>query len=76
MKNSIFSITAIFLLSFVFIPDTKIKPAEEEKSKVKEPVDYINPNIGGIGHLLVATDPVVQLPEGSVKLSSNPWPEI
>lgn len=42
----------------------------------KTPIDYVNPNIGGIGHLLVATDPVVQLPLGSVRLASNPWPEI
>lgn len=42
----------------------------------KTPLDYVNPNIGGIGHLLVATDPMVQLPGGMVKLCSNPWPEI
>ncbi len=36
----------------------------------------MNPYIVGIGHLLVATDPIVQLPQGIVKLSSNPWPEI
>ncbi len=36
----------------------------------------MNPNIGGIGHLLVATDPVVQLPHGFIRLCSNPWPEI
>ncbi len=42
----------------------------------KTPLDYVNPHIGGIGHLLVATDPIVQLPQGLVKLSSNPWPEI
>src|ERR1035437_5388668 len=46
------------------------------KAGEKTPVDYVNPNIGGIGHLLVATDPIVQVPEGLVKLSSNPWPEI
>jgi putative alpha-1,2-mannosidase len=46
------------------------------QTKKKTPLDYVNPNIGGIGHLLVATDPIVQLPQGSVKLSSNPWPEI
>ena len=39
------------------------------QTKKKTPLDYVNPNIGGIGHLLVATDPVVQLPQGSVRLS-------
>jgi putative alpha-1,2-mannosidase len=46
------------------------------QTKEKTPLDYVNPHIGGIGHLLVATDPIVQLPQGFVKLSSNPWPEI
>jgi putative alpha-1,2-mannosidase len=46
------------------------------QTKKKTPLEYVNPNIGGIGHLLVATDPVVQLPGGSIKLCSNPWPEI
>jgi putative alpha-1,2-mannosidase len=47
-----------------------------EQTKKKAPLDYVNPHIGGIGHLLVATDPVVQLPQGLVKVCSNPWPEI
>jgi putative alpha-1,2-mannosidase len=45
-------------------------------AQTKTPLEYVNPNIGGIGHLLVATDPTVQLPQGSVRLASNPWPEI
>jgi len=44
--------------------------------KLKDPADYFNPNIGTIGHLLVATDPIVQMPQSMVKLSSNPWPDI
>jgi putative alpha-1,2-mannosidase len=46
------------------------------QTKQKTPLEYVNPNIGGIGQLLVATDPVVQLPGGSIRLCSNPWPEI
>ena len=46
------------------------------QSKMKTPLDYVNPNIGGVGYLLVATDPVVMLPQGSIRLCSNPWPEI
>ena len=49
---------------------------EVQKSGEKALVDYVNPNIGGIGHLLVATDPVVRLPQGNIQLTSNPWPEI
>ena len=33
----------------------------------KEPVDYVNPNIGTIGHLLTATTPSVQYPHGMAK---------
>ena len=56
--------------------DSDAQPGDGGKSKLKDPIDYINPNIGTIGHLLVSTDPVVQLPQGLVKLSANPWPEI
>jgi len=44
--------------------------------KGKEPVDYVNPNIGSIGHLLVATASMVQLPHGMVQIGQNPYPEL
>jgi predicted alpha-1,2-mannosidase len=34
----------------------------------KEPVDYVSPNIGGIGILLTATIPYVQYPHGMARL--------
>jgi predicted alpha-1,2-mannosidase len=37
----------------------------------KEPVDYVNPHVGGIGHLLTATSPTVQLPYGMMRLMPN-----
>src|SRR5689334_4710197 len=37
----------------------------------KEPVDYVSPHIGGIGHLLTATSPLVQLPYGMMRLMPN-----
>ena len=46
------------------------------QTQKKTPLDYVNPNIGGIGQLLTSTDPVVMLPQGSIRLASNPWPEI
>ena len=49
---------------------------EVQQNGGKSPVDYVDPNIGGIGHLLVATDPVVRLPQGNIQVASNPWPEI
>jgi putative alpha-1,2-mannosidase len=35
----------------------------------KEPVDYVNPNIGTIGHLLTATVPYVQYPHGMARVA-------
>ncbi len=42
----------------------------------KDPVDYVNPNIGTIGHLLVATSPDVKLPNGKVRLAPYTTPGI
>jgi predicted alpha-1,2-mannosidase len=35
---------------------------------IKAPVDYVDPNIGGIGQLLTATIPYVQYPHGMARL--------
>jgi hypothetical protein len=43
-------------------------------SQSKEPVDYVNPNIGTIGHLLTATTPFVQYPHGMVRLAPMTTP--
>lgn len=42
----------------------------------KDPVDYVNPNAGTIGHLLVATASMVQLPHGMVQVGQNPYPPL
>ena len=42
----------------------------------QEPVDYVNPNIGTIGHLLTATTPDVQLPHGMIRLIPTTTPGI
>lgn len=38
------------------------------ESAAKQPVDYVDPNIGGIGQLLTATIPYVQYPHGMARL--------
>lgn len=35
----------------------------------QQPVDYVNPNIGGIGHLLTSVSPDVQRPHGMVQIA-------
>jgi len=42
----------------------------------QDPVDYVNPNIGTIGHLLKATTPDVQLPRGMIRLFPHTTPGI
>ena len=42
----------------------------------QDPVDYVNPFIGGIGHLLTATTPDVQVPRGMVRLFPQTTPGI
>ena len=42
----------------------------------QEPVDYVDPYIGSIGHLLTATTPDVQLPRGMVRLIPGTTPGI
>ncbi|MGA7241904.1 MAG: GH92 family glycosyl hydrolase, partial [Terracidiphilus sp.] len=42
----------------------------------KEPVDFVSPNIGGIGQLLTATIPYVQRPHGMARLAPIVTPGI
>ena len=42
----------------------------------QDPVDYVNPSIGGVGHLLTATTPDVQVPRGMVRLFPQTTPGI
>src|ERR1035437_9953963 len=44
--------------------------------KPKEYVDYVSPNIGGIGQLLTATVPYVQRPHGMARLAPITTPGI
>ncbi|MGA8086485.1 MAG: GH92 family glycosyl hydrolase [Terracidiphilus sp.] len=43
---------------------------------LKEPVDYVSPNIGGIGQLLTATIPYVQRPYGMARIAPITTPGI
>ena len=58
--------TAKSLLSF-FLPLCFSFSALAEK-EYKEPVDYVNPYIGNISHLLVPTFPTVQLPNSLLRV--------
>jgi predicted alpha-1,2-mannosidase len=50
--------------------------ASAQVHRQKEPVDYVSPNIGGIGQLLTATVPYVQRPHGMERLAPITTPGI
>ena len=68
MKRSSYLLIVCFVLAQI------ITSCKDDNRR--DPVDYVNPNIGTIGHLLVATASMVQLPHGMVQTGQNPYPEI
>src|SRR5580693_5287081 len=63
---------AATLALFVFISGVAFAQIRRQK----EPVDYVSPNIGGIGQLLTATIPYVQRPHGMARLAPVVTPGI
>ncbi len=59
-------VTGAFIAICLFAGTLHVQ-AQKSKIKIKEPVDYVDPTIGGLGHLLTATRPSVQLPYGMVQ---------
>jgi predicted alpha-1,2-mannosidase len=53
-----------------------ISAAGAAAQTTKQPVDYVNPNIGGIGQLLKATVPYVQYPYGMTRVAPVTTPDI
>jgi predicted alpha-1,2-mannosidase len=49
---------------------------EQEMEMLKQPVDYVNPLIGSIGHLLTSTSAKVSLPYGSLQVAPIMTPGI
>lgn len=49
---------------------------ENVPGQPKQPVDYVNPNIGGIGLLLTSTEPYVQYPHGMARVAPVTTPGI
>ena len=49
---------------------------EVQQNRGKSPVDYVDPNIGGIGHLLTSTSPTVSMPYGMMRISPTTTPRV
>jgi len=43
-----------------------------KNSRQPEPVDFVNPNIGGMAHLLIPTLPLVHLPNSMMRIAKQP----
>src|SRR5665213_1311484 len=67
MKTYTFAFMALFVGGTLFAA-----PVQQQKA----PVDYVSPNIGGIGQLLTATIPYVQTPHGMARIASITTPGI
>lgn len=69
MKKNILSyivyITISFALSILILSCSNTNISKKEK---KEPVDYVNPFIGNISHLLVPTYPTIHLPNSMLRV--------
>lgn len=63
----------LFSLSFAAVSTVR---AQVDPSQQNEPVNYVSPNIGGIGQLLTATVPYVQYPHGMARLAPITTPGI
>ncbi len=60
MKN----IKSAWMIALIIVLNTQLTA----QSKTQEPVDYVNPYIGTISHLLVPTYPTVQLPNSLLRV--------
>jgi predicted alpha-1,2-mannosidase len=65
-------------LNYLFVMIVALIPVwgAAQQARVKTPVDYVNPNMGGIGQLLSSTSPNVIMPYGIMRIAPNTTPGI
>ncbi|MFP5229478.1 MAG: GH92 family glycosyl hydrolase [Acidobacteriota bacterium] len=73
-KTSEVTMKAIALLTLAGVLGIGVAAGAAQSSK--QPVDYVDPNIGGIGQLLTATVPYVQYPYGMARVAPVTTPGI
>jgi predicted alpha-1,2-mannosidase len=69
-------LSSLISLSRSFLPAALLVIVLSSRLEAKDPVDYVNPYIGSIGHLLTATTPDVQLPRAMVRFYPRTTPGI
>src|SRR6266704_1996732 len=68
-KGALMLVLSVILCGGMFL-------AASVGNEQKQPVDYVSPNIGGIGQLLTATIPFVQYPHGMARLAPITTPGV
>ncbi|MGS2740954.1 GH92 family glycosyl hydrolase [Sinomicrobium sp. M5D2P17] len=63
-----FKTPAALLLLFIMMSCTGSSEKNEGVSEVLEPVDYVNPYMGNISHMLVPTFPTIHLPNSILRV--------
>ena len=58
----------IILLCFTFYAEAQVEESTIAEKNEKSNVDYIDPLIGNVGHLLVPTRPTVQVPHQMIRM--------
>ena len=78
MMRSIFSRRSLIkgMATAAVAPAVLPATAAPRTGQMKEPVDYVNPNMGGIGQLLSSTSPFVKLPYGVMTVSPITTPGV
>ena len=78
MMKSVFSRRSLIkgLATAAVAPAVLPAAAAPRTEQMKEPVDYVNPNMGGIGQLLSSTSPFVKLPYGVMTVSPITTPGV
>ena len=65
MNTKIRSICAICVSSFLL---TSCMPSTDTQVQTLSPIEYVNPYIGNISHLLVPTYPTIHLPNSMMRV--------
>lgn len=64
-------ISLLLFISLLFVVGVSAQSKSKKTTNTKEPVDYVNPYIGNISHLLVPTCPTMHLPNSTLRVYPN-----
>ena len=65
---SLITVLGLFYLACSVPIENKTSPSENSNSSITQPIDYVNPYMGNISHLLVPTFPTIHLPNSIMRV--------